>query len=106
MTKRHRLKRIKLDELSLVDRPANPHAQVTLFKRDDARAPASFKSFDEAVDHLRRVHGVVTKSEPSPVKKFNDLVAEVVTRDGVPRSSAMAKVARENPDEFAAYQAA
>ena len=38
MTKEHerklaRLRRIKLDELSLVDRPANPLARVTLFKR-------------------------------------------------------------------------
>lgn len=30
----NRLKTIKLAELSLVDHPANPHARVTLFKRD------------------------------------------------------------------------
>lgn len=33
--RRGRLTEIKLSELSLVDRPANPHARVTLFKRDD-----------------------------------------------------------------------
>lgn len=33
--KKARLKQLKIKELSLVDKPANPHAQVTLFKRDD-----------------------------------------------------------------------
>jgi hypothetical protein len=110
---RARLKRIQLDELSLVDRPANPLAQVTLFKRDGdegmrstGRAPASFRSFDEAVEHLRKVHGVARKAEPEPVAKFNSIVDAVADRDGCPRSQAMRRAARENPDKFAAYQAA
>ena len=30
------LKQLELDELSLVDRPANAQAMVSLFKRDDS----------------------------------------------------------------------
>ena len=66
---RARLKNIRFDELSLVDKPANPRAVVTLVKRRDTENEdmdiekiggdevASFSSFTEAVDHLQKIHG-------------------------------------------------
>lgn len=83
------LRAIKLDELSLVDRPANPHARITLFKRADDKEhddmqrretnePLAFDSFEAAVAHLRKLHGCTG-------------------------TQAMQKAARHHPDLLAAY---
>lgn len=83
-----RLRAIKLDELSLVDKPANPHARVTLFKRDADPTEEitkemdhhiqSFDSLEAAVAHLRK-HGMsqleamtaAVDAQPELVEKFN-----------------------------------
>ena len=43
--KRQRLTKLRLDEISLVDVPANPGAEILIAKRDEAQA----MTFDEAL---------------------------------------------------------
>jgi RNase P protein component len=45
---RNRLKKLKLTELSLVDRPANPHAMIVIAKREVAPV-----LFEEALSALK-----------------------------------------------------
>ena len=49
MAKRNKLSKLTLDEVSLVDRPCNPEAQIVLFKRapDPAGLPGSPRQQEE-----------------------------------------------------------
>lgn len=40
VAKRNRLRNLRLSEVSIVDRPANPHATIVLHKRDQPAAPS------------------------------------------------------------------
>ncbi|MCC0059104.1 MAG: hypothetical protein H6886_07520 [Hyphomicrobiaceae bacterium] len=93
-----RLRAIKLYELSLVDAPANPHARVTLFKRDvrtekeetmlQKNEPLGFDTLDDAVEHLQntlkcgRTQAMSRAAErfPTLVAKFNDEGREIARR--------------------------
>ena len=67
--KRRIMQEFSIDELSAVDKPAQAHARMTIMKRadpeenDDMRfekiidQPSAFDSFDEAVEHLKTIHG-------------------------------------------------
>ncbi len=67
--KRRIMREFSIEELSAVDRPAQKHARMTIMKRadpeenDDMRfekiidQPSAFDSFDEAVEHLKTIHG-------------------------------------------------
>ena len=47
------LKQLELDELSLVDRPANAQAMVSLFKRDDSNGDNMEQEVDKMSDDLK-----------------------------------------------------
>jgi hypothetical protein len=84
-----KLKNIEIDELSLVDKGANPGARVCLFKRDDeeepnmefakiTERPRSFDSFESACAYLQQ-HGATrlqalaqaAHEQPDLLQKFN-----------------------------------
>lgn len=71
-----KLRRLKLNELSLVDSPANRSCVVTITKRDSAAGD------------------------------FHAAVAEIQKRDKCSRFEALQKAPDEYPDEFDAYQEA
>lgn len=85
---RGRLKSIVLDEVSLVDAPANPHARVTLLKLDRDKETRmqvhkiasdrvmSFDSFDEAVAHLTKSAGGRTAAMRQARARYPDLVSK------------------------------
>jgi len=72
-----KLKQLKLDELSLVDNPANKSARVTIFKRD---------------------------ADPGEAEDFLTKVVEIQKRDRCSRLVALTKAPDEFPAEFEAYQ--
>ena len=67
--KRRIMREFSIEELSAVDKPAQAHAMVTIMKRSDPKEnddmrfekitdqPRAFDSFEDAVEHLKKVHG-------------------------------------------------
>lgn len=88
--KRVRLRNLRLTELSLVDHPANPHANIMLAKRGDNR------SSEMAFDKLNR---------PASFETFDDAVAEIRRREGLTGTAAMRKARERHPDLLAKMQA-
>jgi len=79
----HLLKQLELDELSLVDRPANASAKVALFKRDSEEenmekaykmSDAEMEEMDKMSDDLKaKLHGYMEKGYTFPeAKKMMD----------------------------------
>lgn len=68
-----KLRAIKLDELSLVDKPANPHARVTLFKRGHSDDRTS-------KDYVDTSAPVLTAREVSALS-FDEVLAEEQARE-------------------------
>src|SRR5690606_11718933 len=70
------MREFTIDELSGVDRPAQEGARVCFFKRDDSEQeePASFESFEAAVEHLRKIHGSGTAAMSAARAQFPDLL--------------------------------
>lgn len=90
MTKRkHLLKDLQIDEISFVDRPANPRAVVTLFKRDDR---------DEAAPTTCPINKAAVA--------FTKRVDEIRFAEGCSGQEALRRARMNYPDEFAAYQEA
>jgi len=85
-TKKRIMRAFRVDEISVVDRPANAHARMTVMKRADDP--------DEEND----MHNVAS---------FDDLgsaIAAIEKREGCGRLSAMEKAARQHPDLLQKYQ--
>ncbi len=83
-----RLVDIRLSELSLVDRPANPHARVTLFKRADDK------------EHEMEIQKIAAYSS------FDDAVAAIAKAEGLSHDRAMSRAAAAYPDLVEKYNAA
>lgn len=81
------IRNLKLTELSFVDRPANPHARVVLFKR-------------YVNDHVK-----ITKSQPPQTfeEAFNKSRAD---NPSMLRTEALSRCRREYPTLFSNYQTA
>lgn len=79
------LKNLTLDELSLVDRPANAQAMVSLFKRDDSEEEVKMTeevqevAAEEAL--TEKSEEVVTEAEEITAEKSDDAAEEVVAED-------------------------
>ena len=68
------LKQLELDELSLVDRPANAQAMVSLFKRDDSNGDNMEQEVDKMSDDLKaKLKPYMDKgmSEEEAMKMYN-----------------------------------
>jgi hypothetical protein len=109
-----RLDNLEITELSLVDRPANPLAKVTIFKSADGlphrnisvtkanpvRTAREASERIEALARQRASSGVPDKAEDD----FLAAVEQFVERDGVSRVEAMRRARRQHPEKYAAYQ--
>lgn len=124
-----RLSNIELDEVSLVDKPANEGAKILLFKRKDAVEQTAFEKRVEdmrkrddcsgtiALQRARREYskdfeayqrdGAVT-SQPvtkevvkqDAVLEWERLVATIASQEGISRTAAMRRARQQNPDLF------
>lgn len=81
--KRNRLTKLSIDEVSLVDVPANPHAKVMVWKRDDQMPRTS----DPLAAKKGRMRASLQKAlenvdnEDVVDSALDDLIAEASTRD-------------------------
>ncbi len=101
-----RLVNISLNELSLVDRPANPHAKVTLFKSsDDPPPPMAFDSFEEAMQHLQKLRGLTRSDAMSAAARAHPALVEKYQRAGDAAIAKAAEAARPQPVNKAAVLA-
>ena len=90
LVKRHRLKGLRLDELSLVDRPANEHATVSIIKREQddaalrdeiAKVRAKATALQEAlgtatIQPIERTKHMPNWQNPEAIAKAIEPVAE------------------------------
>jgi hypothetical protein len=88
---RAKLRNIRIDEISLVDRPANPHAVITMHKRD---------SGDDKEHH----HMDIIKIAGREVTSFDDAVDAICAAERVPRHRAMTKARTEFESLYKSYQ--
>jgi hypothetical protein len=108
-----KLKNIKLREIPLVDKGANPDAHILLYKRDDARPDAHsgmnvmqrFRINElSAVDHPAQVHAKMTiiKSDDAADSLLKRQLDEIAKLDAAFAST----VAKADDDAaYAAYRA-
>lgn len=87
MSKRHRLKGLRLDELSLVDRPANSQSKIALYKRGD----------NTMTDANKAMHG--DNSDMSDTEKSR--MRELMDKENMSEKDARAQVMRERTDKNA-----
>jgi hypothetical protein len=131
--KRRILRRIKIDEISAVDRPAQVGAVAAIIK---SQGGVEMNAFEKRVQEIRVREGcsriealrkarhrhrdefdryqreLLTTSTPALQKRVNsiavqsweDLVERICKRDNISRTKAMAIARRENADIFRAYQ--
>ena len=105
-----RLVDIQLSELSLVDRPANPHARVTLFKRADDEQRMRWNcersvttglrasgTLEEAMAHLQTVSGMSTAAAMSKAAREHPELVEKYRRQGDAQMAKAADAARPQP---------
>lgn len=72
LSRRYRLKGLRLDELSLVDAPANKAARVSIVKRDAEAPPADFdKELAEVRERVRALQTLVDNL-PTPTASSDD----------------------------------
>ncbi|MCJ2048530.1 hypothetical protein [Methylobacterium sp. J-070] len=98
--KRHHLSSIELDEISLVDRPANKGARVALFKRDEA-------------PDMQNVDAIIAKftgqsvETVSTVGRIHAAVEDVrAAHPGMSYAAALTKHIEANPADFDALEKA
>lgn len=90
------LKKLKLTELSLVDRPANPLAMAPIFKRDESQEEQMTKDIDKSKDLEASVETL--KAELETLKLDNErLRKSLIDNDFVIKSGTIEKKA---PVEF------
>ena len=113
-TKRRRriLEKLKIDEISGVDRPAQEGAVVTIMKRSREQEPTMTKlnDLEDSILILRDRVDVLNKNltdraqpAPPPIPDFDEVVSAIRKRDGCGGTAAMSKARREAPDAFAIY---
>jgi hypothetical protein len=126
------LENLKLTELSFVDRPANLHAKVSIFKAVNPLLPSRNPLMPLPVTKAKAASAPVVERDPkstrvrsNPVrneaeaaarfdqdgdenmepKTFDEAVNQIATRDSVPRSVAMGRARKAYPALYATYQA-
>ena len=107
MPKRRILEKIKLDEISGVDRPCQPHALVTIIKRREQEPTMnSFAQLEDRALVLKDRVDVLTKNmaerpEPAaPIPDFDEVVAAIQQRDSCAGTVAFTKARKEHPDIY------
>ncbi|QPC43886.1 hypothetical protein HW532_15030 [Kaustia mangrovi] len=102
------MREFKIDELSVVDSPAQEGARAVLMKRRVPRErfnapvpPMSERDEPLTFDKLAR-----PAQETEPMSNFEARVDEIAKRDSCQRMDAMTKARLRYPDEYDAYQKA
>ena len=91
--RRRIMRKLKITELSCVDRPAQAGAVATILKRDDTERPNYADIWCREQDAL----------EKAAEMEFEDTVIEIQKRDDCDRTTAMTRARLENPEAWAAY---
>ena len=91
--RRRIMRKLKITELSCVDRPAQAGAVATIMKREDTARP-------NYADIWCREQDALEKAAEMP---FEDTVIEIQKRDDCDRTAAMTRARLEHPDAWAAY---
>ena len=120
--KRRVLEKLKLTEISGVDRPAQESAHVAIMKRkddtmDDQTPIEGIAELEGAVldleaqvaDLTKRLAEADAKLKIDPFKRlgsvdFEQTVTEIRKRDNCTRTEALSKARRENPEGFEEFQ--
>lgn len=89
--KRRILEKIKISEISGVDRPAMPHAVVAIMKRVRDQIPAP------------PIAAPIEKQEPPPMT-FEQTVSAIQRRDNCSGTEALSKARKEHPDAFETFR--
>ena len=107
--RRRILTKIKINEISGVDTPAQEGAIVTIMKRREQELPMSLNALEDRVLVLKDRADVLTKTladrpEPAaPTPDFDEVVAAIEKRDQCSGTLAFTKARKEHPDAFATY---
>lgn len=94
MSKKFRLLTLKLDEVSLVDRPANPLATVTIFKRDNQETSMTPEQIKALQDENTALKAAAQKSSEE-VTFLKDSLKTVTAK----ADKLEAEVAKKDPTE-------
>src|SRR5436309_2915519 len=95
--RRRILHKIRLDEISAVDRPAQEFARVTIMKRNGDNMDTELE--DEVAILEKMVETTLSEMEASKAAP-----ADQPDFDRLTSTQAMAKARRDHPDAFAKYQ--
>ena len=77
------LKQLELDELSLVDRPANKQAMVSLYKRDNSEGETMENEVEKMSDDMKaklKPYMYKGMSEDEAMKMYKELRYEILTK--------------------------
>ncbi len=90
----NRIKKFRFNEISLVDRPANPDALITLFKADAAFAEGGFKDPGQLADGLISAENVLAL-----IQKASSSTTPVRPQAGAQRERHMKKLSKKDAEE-------
>lgn len=93
-----RLRKLRVTEVSLVDRGANPNAKVILAKRDDAGDDPKMRLADRVVAGLRKMFGA-SASNADPLPSDEELIDQFLADDAANDTGAGSDVANDTPEE-------
>ena len=109
--RRRILEKIKIDEISAVDKPAMEDALVTIMKRAEPTMNY-LNDLEDAVLVLRDRIDVLNKTladrpeRARPSQDFDEVVAAIRKRDNCSGTAAMSEARKSHPALFAQYQKA
>jgi len=108
MPKRRILEKLKITEISGVDRPCQEGARVTIMKREDPKVNKLHALEDRVLVLKNRADALTehlaNRAEPAaPIPDFDTVVASIPKRDNCSGTQAFTKARREAPDAFAAF---
>ena len=94
------LTNLEIDEVSFVDAGANPEANVTIFKRDEAKSESKSETFDELTAELKsltdKLNEHVAKAEDAEFHKIAERY-EILGTDADKLAPMLKAAAKSNP---------
>src|SRR6056297_1966939 len=99
------LKQLELEELSLVDRPANAQATVSLFKRDNSEGDTMSEELTKMTDGQKEEMDKMSDDMKSKMKMYMDEKGMSYDKAKAMCESDMKKADDESADEIATLKA-
>src|SRR4051794_4523271 len=97
--KRRILEKLKILEVSGVDKPAQEGALVALLKRQNSKQETEKMTDAELLEiEVRDLTAQLAKqTQAGPLKAFEELANEIIKRDHCSKSAALVKARKESP---------